>query len=165
MKKLIVDELSIRLDNFISLKEDISRSQAQKIIALGVLVNGNKVTKNGYALKVNDEVVYEEEKKEVSQPERKEIEVAVVTEETKKENIDECHYNDGKDDCIKPVKQNICLFAFLVLLLPEQPFHLFGDMVVKNRDKAEKPPIVSEPDNPYNIEDSPKCKPNPFIVV
>ena len=65
MKKQIVDELSVRLDNFISSKEEITRSQAQKIIALGVLVNGTKVTKNGYALKCNDEVVYEEEKKEV----------------------------------------------------------------------------------------------------
>ena len=81
MKKQIVDELSVRLDNFISSKEEISRSQAQKIIALGVLVNGNKVTKNGYALKCNDEVVYEEEKKEVSSIKPNEIKFDVIYED------------------------------------------------------------------------------------
>ena len=81
MKKQIVDELSVRLDNFISSKEEITRSQAQKIIALGVLVNGTKVTKNGYALKCNDEVVYEEEKKEVSSIKPSEIKFDVIYED------------------------------------------------------------------------------------
>ena len=58
-------------------------------------------------------------------------------ERLEKENIDECYENNRKDDGIKPVQQSVPRFSFIVLLLPEQPFHLTGDMMVENRDKSE----------------------------
>jgi hypothetical protein len=38
-------------------------------------------------------------------------------------------------------------------------------MVVEDRDKTEKPPIISEPDHPQYVKDCPKAEPRPFIVV
>jgi len=61
MPKVIVDESNenMRIDNFLALKTDISRSQIQSLIKDGnVLVNG-KVEKSSYKTKVNDEITYE----------------------------------------------------------------------------------------------------------
>ena len=65
-----------------------------------------------------------------------------------KENIDKSHEYNCKDDCIQPVEQGIVLFSFLVLFLPEQPFHLLGDMEVEDYYKAELF---------YRIDDCFKC--------
>ena len=51
------------------------------------------------------------------------------------------------------------------LFLPEQPFHLLGDMEVEDYDKAEEPPIVSEPDYPQKVEKGPESHPCPFVMV
>ena len=82
-----------------------------------------------------------------------------------RKGVYECHDNDCKDDRINPVKKSISFFSFLILLFPEKPFHLLGDVLVKNRNKAEEPPKISEPYHPQDVEDCPKAEPRPFIVV
>ena len=82
-----------------------------------------------------------------------------------KESIDECNHHNCKDYGIEPVQQSISFLSFLIFLLPEKPLHLAGDMMVEDRDKSEEPPIVSEPDYPQDVKDSPKAEPRPFIVV
>ncbi len=59
MKTLIVNR-SERLDVYLSTELDITRNQAQKIVANNLLVNDVQVKKNGYKLSANDVISYEE---------------------------------------------------------------------------------------------------------
>ena len=40
-----------------------------------------------------------------------------------------------------------------------------GDEKVEDDCKSQEPPIVSQPDDPQQIEDGPEARPNPFVVV
>ena len=62
MKKIVLKN-SGRLDQVLALELSISRSQAEKIIAKGVLIDGKTVTKAGCKVKENQEVSYQEEVK------------------------------------------------------------------------------------------------------
>lgn len=80
--KLVVDEEGIRLDNFLALKLDVSRSQAIKMIKNEeVLVNG-KAVKAGYIIKASDdiEVNHEEEDMNVL-PEKMDLDIVYEDED------------------------------------------------------------------------------------
>ena len=57
------------------------------------------------------------------------------------------------------------LFSFLVVFLPECPFHLLGDEHVEDDDEAEEPPVTSEPDDPQHIEQSPETELCPTVMA
>jgi len=57
------------------------------------------------------------------------------------------------------------LLSLLVVLLPEHPLHLAGDVVVEDHDEAESPPPVSEPGHPQQVKQGPERHPDPFVVV
>ena len=61
MKKIIVqiNDENIRLDNYLSLKSNISRSKIQSMIKNGNVLVNNKVEKSSYKVKENDEIEYE----------------------------------------------------------------------------------------------------------
>ena len=81
------------------------------------------------------------------------------------EYIDERHDDDSEYYGVKPIEPDVSFLPFLVLLLPEHPFHLVGDVMVKDDGKAEEPPIIPEPDHPQHIENGPEAHPYPFVVV
>ena len=82
-----------------------------------------------------------------------------------KENVDECDDNRGEDDGVKPIEPHIAFITFLIILLPEQPFHFLGDMEVKDDYKAEDPPPVSKPRHPQRVKYGPETHSEPFVVV
>ena len=61
MEKIIVqiNDENIRLDNYLSLKSNISRSKIQSMIKNGNVLVNNKVEKSSYKVKENDEIEYE----------------------------------------------------------------------------------------------------------
>ena len=53
------EEVNLRLDSFISDQCEVSRSQVQKVISKGILVNKNNTTKSSYKVKLDDEIEFE----------------------------------------------------------------------------------------------------------
>src|SRR5574344_2053828 len=80
MKTLIVNR-SERLDVYLSTELDITRNQAQKIVANNLLVNDVQVKKNGYKLSANDVISYEEKNELESTIKPSEIEYDTVYED------------------------------------------------------------------------------------
>ena len=74
------------------------------------------------------------------------------------ENIDEGYHNHGEDDGIQPVQPHIVLFSGGVFLFPEEPLHFFGNEKVEEDAQAQKPPIVSEPDHPRDVQQGPESQ-------
>lgn len=74
--KIQVNEDNIRLDNFLALKMDVSRSQVTKMIkASEVLVNGKK-EKPGYMVKTGDIITVDHEEEEVKAvPEKMDLDI------------------------------------------------------------------------------------------
>ena len=66
MPNITVNETdkNMRIDNFLSLKTDISRSQIQSLIKDGKVLVNNKLEKSSYKVRENDEITYEYEVKE-----------------------------------------------------------------------------------------------------
>ena len=62
--------------------------------------------------------------------------------------VDEGNDYDSEDDGIQPVKQGVPLFSLLIVLFPEFPLHLLGNVEVEDDNKTKEPPIISEPNNP-----------------
>ena len=80
------------------------------------------------------------------------------------EDIERNNHDDGEDDGVEPVQPHIALFSLLIVLLPEGPLHLPGDEDIENHQEAEKPPVISEPDHPEEVEDTPDSEPEPLIM-
>lgn len=73
--KLQAQESNIRLDNFLALNLEVSRSQITKMIKNDeVLVNGKKV-KNGYLLKKDDEILVNHKEESEMQAEKMDLDI------------------------------------------------------------------------------------------
>ena len=81
----------------------------------------------------------------------------------KKEHSYEGCCNNCKYKCINPLYNAVCLATLCRFLSPEGPFHFFGNIYVENHSEAQKPPIISKPYYPKEIQTSPKCKLKPSI--
>ena len=69
-------------------------------------------------------------------------------ERLEEEDVDEGYEDDGEDDGVEPFVPAAALLPFLVTLLPEVPVYLLGDEDVEDYRKAEKPPVIPQPDYP-----------------
>ena len=85
-------------------------------------------------------------------------------ESLEEEDIEGHYHNYGEDYGIEPVQPYIVLLPFLIVLLPECPFYLPGDKDIENHEEAEKPPVISEPYHPEQVQDTPDSETEPLIM-
>jgi 23S rRNA pseudouridine1911/1915/1917 synthase len=60
--EIVVNENNIRIDKYLSLNTDYSRSSISKLINDGLIKVNNKVIKDSYKIKNNDVILIEEDK-------------------------------------------------------------------------------------------------------